>query len=88
MPKFPTKRLFWLISNHMAVQGEEDVNRALLSANSLPPACHHFAIAPFLKVFFLPAFLFSHLTSALISLPIFPLSLLLSQIESQGKKST
>lgn len=47
MPKFPTKWLFWLISNHTALQGEEDVNRALVSANSLPPACHHFAIAPF-----------------------------------------
>lgn len=47
MAKFPTKWLFWLNSNRTAVQGEEDVSRALLSANSVPPACHHFTIAPF-----------------------------------------
>lgn len=86
MPKFPTKRLFWLPSDHTAEQGGEEVNRALLSANSLPPACHHFAIAPFGRIFFLPAFLFSRLTSALISLSIFPLSLLPSQTEGQGKQ--
>lgn len=56
MPKFPAKWLLWLLSNHRAVQGEEDMSRALLSANSIPPACHHFAIAPF-KRFFSLAFL-------------------------------
>lgn len=85
MPEFPPKRLFWLISNHTAVQGEEDVLCSFPST-SLSSLCN----CTFLKLFFfpLPAFLFSCLTSALISLPIFPLSLLLSQIEHRGKPST
>lgn len=83
MPKFPTKWLFWLITQQFRERRTWTKPSSQLIPFHQPVITLQFHL---FKVFFFPAFLLSCLTSALISLSFFTLSLLLSQIGAKASK--